>query len=255
MDYKIINDPHTAMIRVTARLNETMTYIRHYNDEINAADLKKSAWSQQWFGFLSESIFNRLMPTLSNRFGKYSYLMEILQRWSFQGIENHDFKLICHFHIQISDPYYRWATGEYIPARFNEGIDEITKSSLAKALSTRTVNPLNANTLHKLSRNILTTARDTGLLQGKTDKTIAIPASSVEVLGYLLYALRLFDFSMSEIPESPYIQSVFRNPGSLRNLLTEGQAKNWWEYNWEGRTFAINYAYADINPWFETIKT
>ncbi|MCP4692322.1 MAG: hypothetical protein GY859_30030 [Desulfobacterales bacterium] len=252
-DYTMVARPHTAMIRITARLNETRAYIRNHQAGMGPAELRKAAWTNRWFGFIPESSFDSLAPALYNRFGKFPGLMEVLRTWLARGMEPRDFKLVCHLHILLSDPYYRWAAGEYIPARVDEGLEIISRPALARALAEKTVNPLGAGTLQKLARNILTTARDVGLLKGKNEKIAVDPAPGARYMGYAMYTLGMFDFAMSNAPDSSFFKSVFRAPGTARALLARGRANGWWEHHWEGDLFEIDFAYADVGRWFNAV--
>ncbi|MGK5091068.1 BrxA family protein [Deltaproteobacteria bacterium TL4] len=249
--YSITTQAHTDIMRITARLEETRAYIRNFEETATTAELKTRAWEGQWFGFIPESIFIRLMPALYNRYGQYPQLMEVLKKWLSLGLESHDFKLICHLHLQLTDPYYRWVSGQCLPSRYREGLYEINNTILVSLLKNEIAAELKSNSLQKLARNILTTIRDVGLLKGTQNKSMTTPVVSVEFLGYLLYTLSKLGYPVADIPASPYIQSLFRDRETFQGLLAEGQRKNWWEYNWGNQIFTLSFQYPDILTWFE----
>ncbi len=250
--YEIVTKPHMTLISLTSRLEESRAYIERVDLSEKPAVQKKRAWEEKWFGFISEPVFRHLMPALYNRFGRYPSLTEILSRWQKEpGLNQNIFKLICNLHIQLSDPYYRWVTGVYLPKRHEEGFSDASSRILQQQLEYNFNPKFRISTLKKLSRNILTTARDVGLLKGNRTKIITDPLVEPEFMGYLVYALKGFNCPFSRLHESPFIRSIFRQEAAFRALLNAGESRRYWEFNWEPRYFSIHCLYDNIHAWFE----
>jgi hypothetical protein len=247
----IIQHPHTAMIRVTARLRETRIYLQNINIDASPGDETKRAWNENWFGFPSENIFHRYMPTFHNRFVRYPQSVRILKRWLEYGMAMPDLQRVVHFHIQLTDPYYRWATGSFFPERRNDGFLDVPNSALSAALNEHTQKKYKGNTLAKLAQNILTTARDTGLLTGTNEKCFATMTISPEALGYMVYMIKNLGFPSRELPESPYFRSVFRSDDALRAVLAQCERKKYWEFDWIGDHFSIHHSKTELTAWAE----
>jgi len=253
MNYKIPSEASTTMMKVGARLEESRSYLNFVNFEDSLKKQKEKAWNEQWFGFLPEQILETVVFALYQRFGQFPLIVKVLKTWIDKGLDNHDFKLLCHFHIQLTEPYYRWATGQYFYQRYNEGFDDIPSNILGKQLEKAfgKEKDLSSQSYQRLARGILSTARDTGILKGKAEKFFAHPLVSIEFLGYLVYALYHFKFPFGEFVTSPYIQSVIKDEAQLRRLLTDGQRKNWWEFNWDHGLFSLYPKFSDIQQWYE----
>jgi len=247
----IVTNEHMTMLRIAARMDESRSYIRNYNPGCSQKELKAKAWEEQWFGFIPESIFIRLMPALYNRFGKYPEMISVLQQWMDTGLEGFDFKLICNLHIQLSDPYYRWLSGDYIPDRLKNGLNEITSATTAFDFKRRFEKNIKSNTLKHLAVNLLDTATDTGLLKGATQKFVQTPPISALFFGYLIFTLGSFGFPMADLIDSPFIKSIVNDKSRLRTLLTDGQHKRYWEYDWDMNLFNLKLLYPTIDDWFK----
>lgn len=257
MSLGIATEPATTMMKVGARLDETRTYLKLLEQTDDLKTQKSKAWEQQWFGFLSESILESVMHALYQRFGQYPSLTHVLREWLARGLEFHDFKLICHLQIQFSDVYYRWATGTFFYQRYSDGFDGVSALQLGKVFEEqfKAQKTLSSQSYQRLARGVLSTARDVGLLKGKNDKVFVQPVVSLEVLGYLIYTLQSFQFPFAELPESPYIQSIFKDRHHLSALLREGQRQDWWEFHWGQGIFSLSPRYLGLEDWFQKALT
>jgi hypothetical protein len=251
MNTGIVTKEHMTMLRIGARIEESRSYIRNYQAGYTVKELKLKAWDEQWFGFIPESIFVRLIPAFHSRFGNYPEMVNVIQNGITKGLESYDFKMICNFHIQISDPYYRWFSGDYIPNRLDNGLQEITSTTTAVDFNTKFKKNIKANTLKHFAVNLLNSANDTGLLKGTKLRVTQTPTVTVFFLGYLIYTLGSFDFPMADLINSPFIKSIISEKPRLRSLLTEGQHKGWWEYNWDMNMFNLKLSYQTIKHWFK----
>jgi hypothetical protein len=251
MSYHPVTTPHTRIKKVGPRLDLARAYIRYANPDDGIAIQRQKAWDEHWFGFLSEPMFKQVLPAFHQRFGQYTSILKTLKGWLEYELEAHDFRLICHLHIQLTDPLYRWVTGTYMPQRYAEGYDEITTMVTFRQIQENGGESFSPPSLNKLSSCILSAARDNGLLKGKAKKSFDRPLVSVTFLGYLIHVLRLFQFPLSDLPTSPYIQSVVRDSTQLRPLLLEGQRRGWWEFNWGQQLFSITPRFDDLQSWYQ----
>ena len=251
MPYEITVKEHTTMIRMAARINESKTYLINYSEALNRSELKNSAWNESWFGFLGDSIFAVLISGLYNRFGQFPKQVSVLKQWINSGIEHYDFNLVCHLHIQLTDPYYRWLTGEYLPERCNSGLGTFNADLIQADFAAYSTKKMKSNTCRRLLSNLLSSAVECGLLSGKAQRQFETPIVSSKLFGYLVYTLQEFNFPMSDLRESPYIQSICSDQEKLKRLLVEGQYKGWWEFNWDMNMFTLTLRYDNISLWYE----
>lgn len=253
MSYLIATEPATTMMKVGARLDETRTYLKLLDLSDDLKTQKTKAWEEQWFGFLAESMLESVVYSLHQRFGQYPLNVQVLKDWSTRGLEAHDFRLICHLHIQCTDLYYRWATGLYFHQRYKQGFDTVSAVQLGKAFEAQysSQKSLSSQSYQRLARGVLSTARDLGLLKGKNEKFFEQPIVSQAFWGYLLYTLQAFQFPFAQLPESPFVQSIVKDDQHLMALLREGQRKDWWEFHWGQGIFSLSPRFVDLDEWYQ----
>jgi hypothetical protein len=254
MKYKVVEKEHLTMVNLPARIRETKAYIQNYSEKMTRSELKKIAWDEAWFGFLGDRIFSVLISGLYNRFGQFPKLISVLKDWIDNGIEHYDFNLVCHLHIQLTDPYYRWLTGEYLPERLGAGLGSFNAEIIQPDFISYSTKELKANTFRRLLSNLLRSAVECGLLSGKEHRHFETPIVSTRFFGYLVYTLQEFNFPMSDLCDSPYIKSICGEPEKLKRLLLEGQYKGWWEFNWDMNMFTLTPQYENISLWNEVAE-
>ena len=254
MAYDVTTKEHTTMIRMAARINESKIYVQNYSESSTQTELKKAAWDESWFGFLGDSIFAVLISGLYNRFGQFPKLISVLKEWINAEMEHYDFNLVCHLHIQLTDPYYRWLTGEYLPERLDAGLGSFNADLIQPNFVAYSTKELKANTFRRLLSNLLSSAVECGLLSGKAQRQFETPIVSTKFFGYLVYTLQEFNFPMSDLRESPYIKSICNDQAKLKRLLIEGQYKGWWEFNWDMNMFTLIPQYENISLWHEVAE-
>ncbi|MBM5817493.1 MAG: hypothetical protein FJ083_13190 [Cyanobacteria bacterium K_Offshore_surface_m2_239] len=73
------------------------------------------AFEAGWFGHRSLSRMRELLTNLRARYGAFPSALQVLHRWPQMGGDTQ--KLICHWHLQLSDPLYRQFSGTFLPER------------------------------------------------------------------------------------------------------------------------------------------
>jgi hypothetical protein len=121
------------------------------------------ARSEAWFADVSEARLRYMLLELSKRFS--SGCLEALVRWlpepETQG------PLVCHWHLQVSDPLYRDFTSGYL-VRAWAGSGVVTVSQVEDWLTQRGQHSQwSPSTRRRLASGLLAAASDAGFLKGK----------------------------------------------------------------------------------------
>ena len=169
----ITEKAHTDLLKVGARIQESKIYLQNRNFSISKEDTVSKAFSEKWFGFKSQTYVKRLISRFELRFSKFPEAFLLLRSWV-EKINLKDFKNICHFHIQLTDPYYRWFTGVYLGNLIFLGYEEIPTESLISSFEELVTTPMSVKVKRTLALRLKTAARDCGILEGKTDKKISL---------------------------------------------------------------------------------
>lgn len=163
-------------------------------------------FDEYWFGAKSVARIEVLVRSMRLRFDAYPSALVTLHRWPHMSAETR--RLICHWHLQLSDSLYRSFTGDYLPSRRLMPASDVTRpmvvawvagqSGIAWSLPTRT----------QFATNALSAACAAGLVAGKRDpRAVTLPAVPNDALGYLLHLLREIEYE-GTLLDNPYLSSV-----------------------------------------------
>ena len=123
--------------------------------------------------------------------------------------------LICHWHLQLTDPLYRAFTGEFLPARFARGRLDLHRATVDDWVAEHGLPRWAIKTRTQFASRLLACARAAGLLRGRRDPLeLAVPRVPDDALTYLLYLLRDVDFA-GTLVDNPYLASLHLDPATV----------------------------------------
>ena len=79
----------------------------------------RSAFEEYWFGMRSEARVRMLVGVLKGRFDRHPEALSVLRTWPDATPDER--MLVCHWHVQLSDPLYQAFTGDLLPASRSRG--------------------------------------------------------------------------------------------------------------------------------------
>jgi hypothetical protein len=108
-----VTQVHTRLLKCSLDLEESRAYWRHSAtpDPITA----ERAFTEYWFGARSLPRVALLLTNFRARFDAYPAALAVLQRWTDMDLAAR--RVVCHWHLQLSDPLYRAFTGTYLLER------------------------------------------------------------------------------------------------------------------------------------------
>ena len=175
------------------------------------------AFEAGWFGHRSLTRLRELLTNLRARYEAFPSALQVLHRW--QGMGGDTQKLICHWHLQLSDPLYRQFTGAFLPDRLLQGHTTISKQQVVTWLGDAGGGRWSGSTRLALASKLLSAAHSAGMIQGKRDpRPIVFPLVPDDALAYLLHLLREVDFE-GTLLANPYLHSVGLEGGLLNDRL------------------------------------
>jgi len=239
---------HTRVLKCTLELANSRIYWAE-----SAAEepmLAEAAFEAGWFGHRSLSRMRELLTNLRARYGAFPAALQVLHRWKGMGGDTQ--KLICHWHLQLSDPLYRQFTGAFLPDRLPQGHPTISKQQVVTWLGDAGGGRWSGSTRLALASKLLAAAYSAGMIQGKRDpRPIVFPLVPDDALTYLLHLLREVDFE-GTVLANPYLHSVGLE-GSLLNDrlkrlpdLNYGRQGDLVDMGWEHPDLAAWAAHADV---------
>ncbi len=206
---------HTRVIKCTLEsANSRIFWAKSTSKQPMQAEV---AFEAGWFGHRSLTRLRELLTNLRARYEAFPLALQVLHRW--QGMGGDTQNLICHWHLQLSDPLYRQFSGAFLPDRLLQGQPTISKQQVVTWLGDAGGGRWSGSTRLQLASKLLSTAHSAGMIQGKRDpRPIVFPLVPDDALGYLLHLLREVDFQ-GTLLANPYLHSVGLEGGVLNDRL------------------------------------
>jgi hypothetical protein len=195
---------HTRVLKCTLEIaNSRIFWAESASQQPMQAEV---AFEAGWFGHRSLTRLRELLTNLRARYEAFPSALQVLHSWQCMGGDTQ--KLICHWHLQLSDPLYRQFSGAFLPDRLLQGQPTISKQQVVTWLGDAGGGRWSGSTRLQLASKLLSTAHSAGLVQGKRDpRPIVFPLVPDDALAYLLYLLREVDFQ-GTLLTNPYLHSV-----------------------------------------------
>jgi hypothetical protein len=116
-------------------------------------------------------------------------------------------QVICHWHLQLSDPLYRNFTDGFLNQRRALGTARVDRDAILRWLRAEYPNRWSEATLVQFGSKLLSAALEAGLVSKRDPRTLHFPKVSDLALAYLLYLLRETRFEGTQTA-NPYLRSV-----------------------------------------------
>lgn len=245
------NQRHSsALNKISGRLTEGKEFIFAYDSESSVPINAGEAYTNRWYGNAGERKCNELTRHFYHRY--------VLSNENFQALKSylhstggHDFSWINHFYMLLNDPYYRWASSEFMEDRYQCGLLEIPRSRFDRELKKKLPETIGDGSLTRYGQNLLTAIRDNGLLVGKVKKTIVSPAISVRTLAFMLYTLSDLGGGANDFDGSPLFLSLLKPRDLLVPIFVEGEQLGFWEFTGDRKMIKLNLSKVNLQSWME----
>lgn len=204
---------HTAILRCTLAADDARAYWA-IPDPGPAVGRVDRAFKGFWFGARSHARVEVLLANFSRRFDAWPEALAVLRDWP--HMEPATRTLVCHWHLQLSDPLYRTFTGEFLPKRRAEGRSDVTRAQVLAWMGEQDRGRWTTSTRIMFASKLLSAAFEAGLLGSARDpRPLRTPKVPDEALLYLLHLLRGVEIA-GTLLENPYLASV----GMVGDVLT-----------------------------------
>jgi hypothetical protein len=240
----------SALNKISGRLPEGREFIASFDLSQSVPENAKRAYANRWYGNASERICNELTRHFKQRYAVTPENFESLQLY-IQKTFGEDFSWLNHFYMLLDDPYYRWATADFMPDRYQSGLIEIPRSRFDQELKKQLPDTVGSGSLARYGQNLLTAIRDNGLLDGKVKKTIVSPALSAKTMAFMLYTLSDWGVGSNEFDMSPLFLSLLKSRDLLVPLFNEGERLGYWDFTGDRERIKLNLNQPSLKKWLE----
>lgn len=197
---------HTRLIRLALGIEESRAYWEHADPMVPAAGRALLAFEQRWFGSKSLDRVRFLLANFAERYDAFPEALAVLRRW--RGMDAPTRQLVCHWHLQLSDPLYRRFTGQFLVARRGLRDPRIDRDAVLRWVKNELPGRWAEATSVQVASKLLSATSEAGLISPKRDpRTLLLPKVPDVALAYLLHLLRSLRFE-GTLTANPYLASV-----------------------------------------------
>lgn len=239
-------EPHTRILRLTLGIEESRDYWERVQTPGTASQRALEAFEQRWFGSKSLERVRFLLAGLSERFDAFPEGLALLHRW--RTMDPGTRQVLCHFHVQLSDPIYRQFTGVYLVQRRGLRDAKVDRDAALRWIKQEFPERWSETTCLQFASKLLSAASEAGLISTKRDpRTLLVPKVSDQALTYILYLLRDIRFDGS-LTDNPYLASVSLTNGFLDQRL---RALTAIRFRRMGHLTEFDWQYPSLTAWAE----
>lgn len=236
-------EPHSRLLRCSLCIDESRAYWAHVDPAAPRASTT-TAFAASWFGAKSEAWTTELLSNMRVRFDTFATALRVLASWRAMSPETR--RVICHFHVQLTDPLYRAFTGELLPERRDSLRAELHRQTVIQWTAEHGPSRWALKTQLHFASRLLSCASTAGLLEGTREpRHITIPRVPDHALEYILYLLRALRFEGSII-QNPYLASLGLVGSALADRI---RALRSIELRKSGDVHDLEWRYPDLAAW------
>ncbi len=196
-----VHRPHTGLLRLGLAVEASKVFWRRFLDVPQEFALS-TAIEENWFPNSSESRARLLLTQLRQRFPRTC--LEKIRSWDPQ--DHACCQVVCHWHLQLSDPLYRDFTSLFLLQQWSTPNTTVKQEAvLAWVDDLAMVADWATNTRRRLASGLLSAATEAGLCSKTeaSERALQLPSLSRESLNYLRQLAQEHAFD-----PGPYLLSV-----------------------------------------------
>lgn len=234
---------HTRLLKCTLEVDDSRSFWAHALSA-NGSTTARKAFDEYWFGGKSLGRVEVLMSNLRARYAEYPEALRVLAGW--EDMDPDTRRLICHWHLQLSDPLYRAFTGVYLVDRRDAGRPSVTHDLVVSWVGERAGGRWNMATRIQFASKLLSSAFTAGLVGSTRDpRPLPFPRVTEPGLAYIMYLLREVTFE-GTLLENPYLASV-----GLRGATLEDRLRNLssLRFRRQGDLVEFGWRYGSLSEW------
>ena len=236
----------TKIIKAGALLADTKTLLAHWDLDSSVQDNLQRIQHENIFGKASRSRVEDILRIFRQRYLTEEAVTRALvvlvkNRFPASALDR-----ILYFHSARSDRLLFDFVVEILRSRFAQGLTDIDPSDVQHALSKwvqegKTTSDWGENTLSRVTRNLLASLRDFGVLDGKAKKRIAPAILPTTAFAYIMFFLKQHQSSGTKLINLPDWGLFFLPPEGVERFLFEAHQSNLLEYHAAGTVTRLTF--------------
>ncbi len=237
---------HTRILRLALGMEESRAYWERVDPKVPPAERAITAFEERWFGGKSLERARYLIACCVDRYDAFPAALAVLRRWHSMDLPTR--QVICHWHLQLSDPLYRRFTGQHLIERRAMPDPKIDRNGVLRWIKSEHTDRWSEATAVQFASKLLSAASEAGLVSTKRDpRSLLFPKVPDLALAYLMYLLRGLRFEGTLI-DNPYLASVGLEGAFLDQRLRSLPGIT---FRRMGHLTEFDWAMPDLSSWAE----
>jgi hypothetical protein len=235
---------HTRLLRLGLAEPECREYWSHAEGVASPDERVRLAFEQRWFGSRAMARVRYLVTSFVDRFDAYPSALETLHGWP--AMEPGERRVVCHWHLQLSDPLYRKFTSSHLIERLNHPAPTLDRNATLRWLEGHANGRWAASTTQRMAAGLSGCLNEVGYTSGTASiRPITLPNVSDRTLGYLLYLLKEIHFD-GQFGDNPYLRSLGLVGDELHHRLRSAAGVRFQKL---ANVTELEWHYPDLRSW------
>jgi hypothetical protein len=237
---------HTRMLRTALGIEASRAYWEQVDPSVPLADRAILAFEQRWIGAKSLPWIRLLLADFAARYDAFPQALVVLRNW--RNMDPSTRQVLCHFHLQLSDPLYRRFTGRFLVERRGMSDPRVDREAVLRWIRNEFPDRWSESTCVQFASKLLGASSEAGLVSPKKDpRKLLLPKVPDLALAYWLYLLREIRFE-GTLTDNPYLASVGLDGGFLDQRLRNLPGIS---FHRMGHLTEFNWAAPNLRSWAE----
>ena len=245
-----------------AMIQEMLVLIRHYEKNISRDEwiekiIQNNLLGKNTRNWVREIIVNNFFPRFV--YGKVPNAYQHIQILDRKGVPLEIIKNIMYYHTALWDEFFYDYVTMHLFEKFFSGQQYISARDVYDYIETippeRFNKPWSDYVKRRLSRGIMSTLRDFGILEGRNQKKIANFHLPLEVFLYVAFLLYLRNQSGEKIIHHPDWRLFLLNERHVDRLFLKAHQENLLKYQAAGRISRIEFIPQNLEELLDVIAS
>ncbi|MBN8636436.1 MAG: DUF1819 family protein [Anaerolineae bacterium] len=248
----------TIILKAGALLPDTVELFLNWDEATSIEDNLERLRNSNVFGKTTRDRVKVMLRIFRNRYLLNKDLSDSLSVLAKTGTDITVLRPILYFFSVYADDLLRDTVLLFVAQRRAVGQVYIDTDDLKQELvkwigEGRIHDDWSENTLTKVSRGLLSTLRDFGILEGAANKKIAPVYLPIEAFAYLAYFLKTIDTSSDLLVKNSLWGIFFLMPTDVERLLVQAEQLQLLTYQAAGSVIRINFPVDDLKEYAHVI--
>jgi hypothetical protein len=244
----------SKIIKAGALLADTKTMLANWDETLSSAENLARFRRENIFGKASRSRIEDMLAIFRQRYLASAPVTKALVALVQGGFPNEGLDRILYFHAAQADALLHDIVTEVLAHFHRVGKIDVAPEDIRVAITKwiaegRMISAWSENTLARATRELLSTLRDFGLLQGAVNKRLAPIYLPVEAFAYLAFYLQQRQPSGERLLEDPEWQLFFLARHAVERFFLEAHQQHLLEYRAAGSIIRITFPATSIEEY------